>query len=201
MPKDWKGNNISTYAMLSASSHSSRDRQQHDYYATDPEAAEMLIEIESLTTDKPVWECACGEKHLSNVFERRGFKVRSSDIIQRIENIEQLDFLSPNNTEPWHGHIITNPPFAYAEEFIQKALSLLADGCKVIMFLKLQFLEGKSRRELFSKYPPKTVWVSSSRIRCAPNGDFNAIKSSAVAYAWYVWEKGYDGKTTLKWFN
>ena len=24
---------------------------------------------------------------------------------------------------------------------------------------------------------------------------------SAVAYAWYIWEKGYKGETILKWFN
>ena len=24
---------------------------------------------------------------------------------------------------------------------------------------------------------------------------------SAVAYAWYIWEKGYKGDTVLKWFN
>jgi len=24
---------------------------------------------------------------------------------------------------------------------------------------------------------------------------------SAVAYAWYVWEKGHNGDTTVKWFN
>lgn len=33
------------------------------------------------------------------------------------------------------------------------------------------------------------------------NGDFDSISSSAVAYAWYVWEKGYTGDTVLKWFN
>jgi hypothetical protein len=24
---------------------------------------------------------------------------------------------------------------------------------------------------------------------------------SAVAYAWYVWEKGFSGKTTIEWIN
>ena len=65
-------------------------------------------------------------------------------------------------------------------------------------------MEGKSRRKLFEKYPPKTIWVSSSRIMCAKNGDFDEMIAgggSAVAYAWYVWEKGYKGDTILKWFN
>lgn len=25
--------------------------------------------------------------------------------------------------------------------------------------------------------------------------------ASAVAYAWYVWEKGYQGDTVVKWIN
>lgn len=91
-----------------------------------------------------------------------------------------------------------------AAEFVEKAMETVTDGNKVCMFLKLQFLEGKKRRELFKKYPPKTIWVSSSRIMCAKNGDFETMiegGGSAVAYGWYCWEKGYKGDTTLKWFN
>lgn len=69
------------------------------------------------------------------------------------------------------------------------------------MFLKIQFLEGKARRELFEKYPPRVVYVSSSRLRCAMNGDFEKVASSAICYAWYVWEKGYTGETVLRWIN
>jgi hypothetical protein len=70
------------------------------------------------------------------------------------------------------------------------------------MFLKVQFLEGKARREMFEKYPPKKIYISSSRLRCAMNGDFEKYaKSNAVAYAWFIWEKGYKGETTVRWFN
>jgi hypothetical protein len=54
---------------------------------------------------------------------------------------------------------------------------------------------------LFEKYPPKTVYISSSRLVCAKNGDFENTKGSAVAYAWYVWQKGYKGDTVVKWIN
>lgn len=69
------------------------------------------------------------------------------------------------------------------------------------MFLKLTFLEGKSRRELFRTQPPIRVWVSSSRLQCALNGDFKNFKGSALAYAWFIWMKGWKGTTTIKWFN
>ena len=128
-----------------------------------------------------------------------GYNVRSSDLYNRCGN-EIFNFLSTENTL-WDGHIITNPPYKYATEFVYKALDIVPDGRKVCMFLKIQFLEGKTRRELFRKHPPKVVYVSSSRLLCAPNGNFATTNGSAVAYAWFVWEKGYTGDTIIRWIN
>lgn len=72
------------------------------------------------------------------------------------------------------------------------------------MFLKVQFLEGKKRKKLFEKYPPKIIYVSSSRLLCAKNADFEGMikgGGSAVAYAWFIWEKGYKDHPIIKWFN
>jgi hypothetical protein len=69
------------------------------------------------------------------------------------------------------------------------------------MFLKLTFLEGQGRRHLFRNFPPRTVWVSSARLKCAMNGDFESVGGSATAYAWFVWVKGYKGNPEIKWFN
>jgi len=49
----------------------------------------------------------------------------------------------------FNGDIITNPPYRYALNFVQKALESVRIGGKVAMFLKLQFLEGKERRKFF----------------------------------------------------
>lgn len=124
--------------------------------------------------------------------------MRSSDLIDRGFGEAGVDFLAIDNQE-WNGDIVTNPPYIYAQEFIEKALSIIPEGRKVAMFLKLQFLEGKGRKSLFVNHPPKTVYVSSSRIECGLNGVFK--NESAVAYGWYVWEKGFKGPTTLKWIN
>ena len=200
MSKDWTGNGNSVFKTLAESNHSSTERQPEDYYATEPRAAELLLENESF--DGPIWECACGEKHLSNVFTNWGGDVRSSDLYDRCGN-EVFDFLSIENTH-WDGNIITNPPYKFALDFVYKALQIVPDGKKVCMFLKIQFLEGKARRELFRSHPPKVVYVSSSRLLCAPNGDFeHATKNggSAVAYAWFVWEKGYTGLPQVDWIG
>lgn len=98
--------------------------------------------------------------------------------------------------------IITNPPYSKAQEFVEHAIEISADGAKIAMFLKIQFLEGKARRKLFDRYPPKTIYVSSGRLRCAMNGDFERYaKSNAICYAWYVWVKGYTDETVIKWIN
>lgn len=201
MKKDWTGNKNSIYKTLGASNHTDKQRQSEDYYATDPKAAELLLELETFSSN--IWECACGEGHLSKVFEDAGYNVRSTDLIDRGFGEAGVDFLSPDIIE-WDGDIITNPPYKYAQKFIEKALEIVPKGNKVAMFLKVQFLEGKSRKELFRRYPPRTVYVSSSRILCAKNGEFEMFKASggsAVAYAWFVWEKGFDGDTNIKWFN
>lgn len=200
MNKDWVGNSNSIYKTLGASNHTDKERQSEDFYATESRAAELLLELEDFNEN--IWECACGQGDLSKVFEKAGHKVLSTDLVDRGYGTGGVDFLEC--TEVFDGDIITNPPYKYAKEFVEKAIELVSDGHKVAMFLKLQFLEGKARRELFEKYPPKTVYVASGRLLCAKNGDFEGMKAgggSAVAYCWYIWERGYKGDTVIKWFN
>ena len=195
--KDWKGNKASVFKTLGASNHCDHERQREDCYATEPKAAEWLCRLE--TFSKRILEPSCGEGHLSKVLSANGYDVTSRDLIDRGYG-DVADFLSIDNTE-WNGDIVTNPPYRYAQEFVEKALSIIPDGRKVAMFLKLTFLEGKARKRLFEVFPPCRIWVSSSRLKCALNGDFEAMGSSAAAYAWFIWEKGYKGDTIIKWFN
>lgn len=197
MGKDWTGNRASIFKTLGASNHSLGEREKDDYYATEPKATEWLLRLE--TFNGPILEPSCGEGHISEVLINGGYQVVSRDLIDRGYG-EVADFLSIDNTE-WNGDIITNPPYKYAQEFVEKALQIIPDGCKVAMFLKVQYLEGKRRRKMFDTMPPKRIWVSSSRLKCAINGDFNNMTSSAAAYAWFVWEKGFRGDTIIKWFN
>lgn len=196
--KDWTGNGNSIYSTLGASSHSRTERQREDYYATESKAMELLLAEEKFAPH--VWECACGEGHLSRVLEAHGYDVRSTDLIYRgYGEAEMVDFLKAEGG--FDGDIITNPPYKYALEFVKKALQMVGTGRKVAMFLKLTFLEGKGRKQFFLENPPKTVYVSSSRLICAVNGNFKTITSSAVAYAWFVWEKGFAGEPVIRWIN
>lgn len=200
MNKDWAGNSKTTFAQLCASNHSDKDRETNDFYATDPNTLKIFldkIKEDKIILHNNIWECACGMGHLSKLLESYGYQVHSTDLIDRGYGTPNIDFLKTTNK--WCGDIITNPPYKYAKEFVEKALDIVNDDAYVIMLLKIQFLEGKERKKLFEKYPPKYVYVNSARQTCYINGDMSKKMSSASCYCWYVWQKGFNGEPIIRW--
>lgn len=182
------------FSTLGASNHSVDERAAFDLYCTHPKAVEELVKREQFS--KRVWEPCDGLGHISDTLAAHGYEVRRSDIVTRGRDIEQLDFLTCNET--WDGDIVTNPPYSCGVQIVRKALDVVAEGCKVAMWLRILFLESKSRNELFAEFPPKRFWISSSRIECAKNGVFG--KGSPQGYMWAIWEKGHRGETVINWF-
>ena len=168
MNKDWVGNSYIVYKNLAASNHCNTERADEDFYATDPNALQLLINklnTDNIILHKNIWECAVGQGHLSTVLKENNYNVFSSDLIDRgYNNTYIIDFLNDKLNRPFDTFdILTNPPYKYAEDFVYKALDILQDGEYCIMFLKIQFLEGKSRYNLFMNYTPKFVYVQSTR--------------------------------------
>lgn len=183
------------FKMLGASNHSKGERAEADFYASDPKAIDGLLSKEAF--GRRIWEPACGMGHLSDRLRTFGHEVRESDLVLRKDGVEQMDFLLFNGEE-WDGDIITNPPYSVAREFVEQSLRCVQGGRKVAMLLKLLFLESAERRVLFDAAPPVRIHVYSRRISCWKNGDAS-IGSGAMCYAWFVWEKGYKGSTTIDW--
>lgn len=184
---------------LGASNLSDEERSKLDYYGSDPRTTNALLDVESF--DEWVWEPCAGHHLIADEVAKRGHKVHMTDIAE-YEGYEhaKLDFLTVDPNETFRGDIITNPPYFQATEFVLKALSMIDNGHKVAMLLRLQFLEGMKRYEaLLKDNPPKTVYVFTNRQVCDKNDDFT--KGSAVAYAWFVWQKGWHGDPTLKWLT
>lgn len=91
--------------IIGASNHADHEREKDDFYATDPIATIKLCELEKFNTD--IWEPACGMGHMSKVLAQHGYRVRSSDIVNRGYGDEIADFLATDNIQ-WHGDIVTN---------------------------------------------------------------------------------------------
>lgn len=180
------------YATLGASNHSEHDREANDLYCTHPSAVEALCDLETFSPQ--IWEPCAGLGHIADVLRCRGYKVRESDILTRGREIEQLDFLSSN--EKVDCDIITNPPYKLATKIIRKGMEVTTQGNRIAMWLRILYLESMERKQLFTEYPPMQVWISSKRIPCAMNGDFDKITSSAQGYMWLIFQNGYRGEPT-----
>lgn len=89
----------SVFVTTGASNHSSEDREANDYYATDPKAAKLLLQIEHFDKDNEIWECACGEGHMAKVFESEGYRVRATDLIDRNFGKSGIDFKNGSRIE------------------------------------------------------------------------------------------------------
>ena len=108
------------FTTLGSSNHVPEEREAFDYYATDPKAVEMLLELEQFSP--VIWEPACGEGHISKVLQAHGYEVISTDLIYRgFGDPEPLDFLK-ETLDDFEGDIITNPPYSMGLEFVQRAL-------------------------------------------------------------------------------
>ena len=114
---DWTGNKNSTFTCLGASNHTNHDRAENDYYATDPLAAKLLLEVEPELNN--IWECACGKGHLAKVFGDVGKLALATDLIDRGFGTGLIDFLCYFNKNMGYD-IVTNPPYKYAKEFVEK---------------------------------------------------------------------------------
>ena len=186
--------------ILGSTAFGSEDRQSRDYYATDPSALEdfltQFLEDGEILSDR-VWEPACGDGNLYDVLNEVASTVRCSDIYDYGDN-EILDFLSVSKR--WNGDILTNPPYKQAKEFVQNALNIIPKGNKVMMLLRIQFLESSNRLSFFKKHPPKYVYVHSRRIRIFKDNDqAKYTKAQPLCYAWFVWEKGFEGEPRIRW--
>ena len=173
------------------------NREALDFYATDKRAIEELLNREKFRTT--VYEPACGQGHIGKVLKEYGYKVKATDICYRGYGEErEVDFFTvKENTLD----IVTNPPYFCADKFIKHALEISKSGTKRAMLFRLAFLEGQKGYELFRKYPPKRVYVFSKRLNCAKNAEFEEYKSSAIAFAWFIWEVGSTGITELRWIK
>lgn len=185
-----------TYVCLGARNYAKTDRHKEDFYATEPKATKLLCDVEQF--NNRILEPCCGQGHMSEVLKSNGYSVTSYDLVDRGYG-DTKDFFSLDH---WDGDIITNPPYKNVLSYVKHAIDIVDDGAKVAMLLKVLFLEGKERGKYMLENPPKYIYVFSGRIKCAINGDFDAINNGgALAFAWFVWEKGFKGEPKVRWLN
>ena len=187
-----------------ACGNSATQRAEHDYYATNPQTTTIFLNefLKNHNLGNTILEPSCGEGHMSKIIEQfcPNAIVTSTDLIDRGYGVGGVDFLTNEYTETFDT-VMTNPPFSLAKEFIEKSLQI--SNKYVIMFCKIQLLEGMNRKEMFENTPLKYVYVHSSRQATWKNGqplDPNGRKwATTMCLAWFVWDKNYQGEPIIKW--
>ena len=182
------------------------ERIAKDFYTTNPAAVRQLIDKHYGGRIKGDYLEPCvATGNIAEVLKSAG--ANSVDCVDITDygypTTQVADFLQWQPGKEYDG-IITNPPFSLAEEFLRKCMTCVKPGGEVAMFLKIQFLEGQKRRELFKELPPKYVYVFSERICAWPNNEpRNPTNGKAWAttmcMAWYVWQRGFQGEPTVRW--
>lgn len=176
-------------------------RQKDDFYPTPKRAVDALIKAESFTGD--IWEPACGDGAISKPLEAAGYRVVSSDLVDRGYGETGHDFLM--EWQPRAPNIVTNPPFKLAVPFVRKSLELSTG--KVAMLLKIAFLEGQERAGLFAESPLARVLIFSRRLafvqgareREAADQGKTFDGGGMMAFAWFVWDHQHKGAPALGW--
>ena len=166
-------------------------RPKHDFYPTPTHCTEDLLRVEDF--GGIIWEPACGDGAISKVLVEKGLQVVSTDLIDRGYGEGGVDFLESTMEVD---SIITNPPYSLAQKFVEHAL--FCTNHKVAMLLKLAFLEGQKRQAMFMSSPLARVWVYSKRVT-QYRGGIKAKYSGMIAFAWFVWEHGYEGEPVIRW--
>ena len=125
---------------LGSTNHSIYERPNDDYYATDPNALRLLLkklEQDGIKLPKNIYEPCCGGGHLAKELNKHGYSVISHDLYNHGYGEHGKDFLK---SEIKSDCILTNPPYKYALEFVEKALGNCNEQGFVIMILKLKTL-------------------------------------------------------------
>ena len=161
-------------------------REPKDHYDTPSYTIRSLLMNHDI--QYPALEPCAGNMAIVDMLKTG--EVYSVDIDTNSHAIAHADYLRWDVNQQYKT-IITNPPFNIAIDIIKKALADVVDGGEVIMLLRLNFLGSQRRRSFWEDHPCKKIHVLSKR-PCFING-----KSDSIEYAWFIWERGYTGKTEI----
>lgn len=185
------------------------ERVAGDFYVEPAWAVEALFAAERFVGS--VFDPAAGVGTIVGASRERGFNTFGADLADRDApekfHIHVANFLEINQDFTATDNIISNPPYADAENFVRVALNVARH--KVAFLLRLPFLESKRRADLFEETPLARVLVFANRVPIAPGHDLpydwnqEGAKhaGSKTAYAWFVWDKDWMGPSQLRWLR
>ena len=153
---------------------------KHDFVRTPKEITEALLRYEKFSGE--ILEPCCGDGAISKVLEKE-YKVKSFDKFEYGFG-EQKDLFEITEQ---YDNIITNPPFTQQQLVKKHLLSLTKKKLALLWYVKNlgNEIETKTSKNL------KCVYVFNKKV------NWVEVKLGWL-FAWYVWEKGYEGDVVIK---
>lgn len=154
---------------------------KNDFVQTPKYITEALLANESF--EGSILEPCCGAGAISTVLQAKGYHVISSDKNEYGFGTQKDLF---EIAEPFD-NVITNPPFTQQQAVKKHLLSITSKKLALLWYVKNlgNEVETKTSRNL------KTVYVFNQKV------DWVETKLGWL-FAWYVWEKGYEGDVTIR---
>lgn len=162
------------------------DRQGNDYYPTPPTvtraliAAERTALLDAIDLYQPVWE-PCGRGGaIARELEAAGFSTIATDLVADPANrVTQQDLLTVRHA--MSTAVVTNPPFALAEEMIRHLLGNLRVEYLALL-VKSSFWHAATRTGLWRWRSPQRIHALNWR------PDFMALGNPTMEVIWTVWD-------------
>ena len=178
------------------------DRNVRDCYLTPISMIRQFLDIEKFDKDKTFLECCSNkEKHLEKVLNEYNYKNVDSNVYED----DGIDFLKWNENNKYD-YIVSNTPYKNANDFIRKCMKVCNE--KFALLYPLDYCNGIGRfnnvynNELGFKLSKMYVYVRKSFLtEKFIDGKGEYYKTGMSCYAWFMFEKGYEGETQMKWIN
>lgn len=174
-------------------------RHPQDWYVEPKWTSERLFAVEEfsgLVTDP-----ACGLGRILLAANDSGHLVHGADIVKRSEWCDREEsFLEsgPDLTD----NIVSNPPFGIAVDFTKHALQVAK--FKVALLLPTKWMNGAKRGSWLETTPLRRVWLLGPRPSMPPGPVIEAgiaPGNGTTDFAWFIWERGYEGLPELHWLR
>lgn len=171
-----------------------------DLYETPAVAVQAILRAESLPHH--IWEPAGGRGAIVRELRAAGHAVIVSDLIDYGFPLHFVgDFLTQTRAPVGCQAICTNPP--YDRRILNRFVAHALDLCpRVIMLVRLAFLEGTARTDILENRGLARVHVFRDRLPMMHRDGWAGRRStSAVPYCWCVWDRNHRGPFTVNRIN
>lgn len=181
-----------------------KNDDSYDFYETPEWATKKAIDamlvdgLLSLSDD--VLEPCCGAGAITKVLLEKGFhNIRSSDIQDEpyIHGDRGVDVYKIQDGAC--NVIITNPPYNLMTKANMLQEFLRISNRYVILLLNIYFLSSKDRKQMLERSHLRHLYIHSDRVTMHPYGQPVPKNGGTKMFAWFVWDKQFNGAPTLSW--